>query len=94
MFDELKPLADKVLVKRQPKEEKTESGLYLPNLDSEEKNNFGTVICTGPGKYSANGSLIPMGVKIGDLVCFNKYGGFVLDEDYIVLREEDILGVM
>lgn len=92
----LKPLNDRVLVKRLESEEKTAGGLYIPD-SAKEKPSKGQVVEVGPGKYDEAGKLIPMTVKKGDEVLFNKYAGteVKLDNiDHLVMREEDILAII
>ena len=89
----LKPLNDRVLVKRLESEEKTAGGLYIPDT-AKEKPSKGEV---GPGKIAENGSRVDMAVKKGDAVLFNKYAGteIKLDGvDHLVMREEDILAII
>jgi len=92
----LVPLEDRVVVKLVEREDKTASGIVLPDT-AQEKPQMATVVATGPGKYDDNGQLVPMPVKKGDLVLFAKYSGteVKLDgEEYLVLRATDILGVL
>ena len=92
----LVPLEDRVVVKLVDREEKTSSGIVLPDT-AQEKPQKATVVAAGPGKYDSNGTLMPMPVKKGDLVLFAKYSGteVKLDgEEYLVLRATDILGVL
>ncbi len=92
----LKPLNDRVLVKRLESEEKTAGGLFIPD-SAKEKPSKGQVMEVGPGKYDETGKLIPMSVKKGDEVLFNKYAGteVKLDGvDHLVMREEDILAII
>jgi chaperonin GroES len=93
MAAKLQPLADRVLVKPVEKEEKTKSGIYLPDT-AKEKPQEGEVIAVGPGKLTDDGKRIPMDLKAGDRVIYAKYGGTEIkvdDEDLIILRESDIL---
>jgi len=93
MAAKLKPLADRVLVKPIEKEEKTKSGIYLPDT-AKEKPQEGEIIAVGPGKLNDDGNRIPMDLKVGDRVIYAKYGGTEIkvdDEDLIILRESDIL---
>jgi chaperonin GroES len=93
MAAKLQPLADRVLVKPIEKEEKTKSGIYLPDT-AKEKPQEGEVLAVGPGKMSDDGKRIPLDVKVGDTVIYAKYGGTEIkvdDEDLIILRESDIL---
>jgi chaperonin GroES len=93
----LVPLEDRVVVKVLEQEDRTSSGIVLPDT-AKEKPSKGTVIAAGPGKYSERGDLLPMPVKEGDIVVFAKYAGteVKLDgEDYLVLRAmNDIIGVL
>lgn len=91
----IKPLGDRVVVKPQPAEEKTASGLFIPDT-AKEKPQRGTIIAVGPGRYE-NGTKIDMTVKEGDVVLYGKYSGteIALDnDDYLIMRESDILGVV
>jgi chaperonin GroES len=93
MAAKLQPLADRVLVKPVEKEEKTKSGIYLPDT-AKEKPQEGEVIEVGPGKLTDDGKRIPMDLKAGDRVIYAKYGGTEIkvdDEELIILRESDIL---
>ena len=92
----LKPLNDRVLVKRLESEEKTAGGLYIPDT-AKEKPSKGQVVAVGPGKYGDDGKRMAMAVKKGDTVLFSKYSGteVKLDgEDHLVLREDDILAII
>mmetsp|Transcript_27426 Transcript_27426/g.49598 ORF Transcript_27426/g.49598 Transcript_27426/m.49598 type:complete len:99 (+) Transcript_27426:91-387(+) len=89
LMKKLKPLGDRVLVKRAPKEVKTASGLYLP----EAKNpNEGEVIEVGPGERDVSGNLHVPTLKPGDSVLLPEYGGTKVDDDHVLFRESDILG--
>jgi chaperonin GroES len=93
MAAKLQPLADRVLVKPIEKEEKTKSGIYLPDT-AKEKPQEGEIIAVGPGKLTDEGKRIPMDLKAGDRVIYAKYGGTEIkvdDEELIILRESDIL---
>ena len=93
MAAKLQPLADRVLVKPIEKEEKTKSGIYLPDT-AKEKPQEGEVLAVGPGKVSDDGKRIVMDLKVGDIVIYAKYGGTEVkidDEELIILRESDIL---
>ena len=92
----LRPLADRVIVKQTEAEEKTASGLYLPDA-AKEKPTKGKVIATGPGKLDDNGKRMELGVKVGDTVYYGKYSGTDVEVDgekFVILRESDILGVL
>ena len=93
MVAKIHPLADRVLVKPMEKEERTKSGIYLPDT-AKEKPQEGEVLAVGPGKMTDDGKRIPMDLKIGDRVIYAKYGGTEIkvdDEDMMILRESDIL---
>ena len=92
----LKPLSDRVLVKRLDYEEKTAGGIYIPDT-AKEKPSQGEIIAVGPGKVSDDGKLQPMNVKKGDKVLFNKYAGTEVQlagEYHLIMREDDILAVV
>ena len=92
----LKPLHDRVLVKRLEEEEKTAGGIIIPD-SAKEKPIKGEVVAAGPGKASAEGKKIEMSVKKGDKVLFNKYAGTEVKIDgveYLVMREDDILAIL
>jgi chaperonin GroES len=87
----IKPLADRVVIEPKEAEEKTASGLYIPNT-AKEKPQRGTVVAAGPGKKDE-----PMEVKVGDEVLYGKYSGTeitVEGKDYLIMRLSDILAVV
>jgi chaperonin GroES len=89
----IQPLGERVLVKPMAREEVTKGGIVLPDT-VKEKPQEGEVMAVGPGKRSEKGEYVPMELKVGDIVIYAKYGGteIKLDgEDYIILRESDIL---
>ncbi len=92
----IRPLHDRVLVKRSEGEEKTKGGLYIPTT-AKEKPAQGEVVAVGPGKLDENGERIPLQIKVGDTVLFGKYAGTDIKVDgveHLILREDDILGVV
>ena len=92
----IRPLNDRILVKRLEGEEKTAGGIIIPD-SAKEKPAEGEIVAVGPGKLSDAGERVAMDVKAGDRVLFSKYGGtdVKLDgEDYLIMREDDILGVI
>ena len=93
MFEKLKPLGDRVLVKRVPEEEKTESGIIIPD-SAKEKAQTGAVIAVGPGSRDISGNTIPMAVRVGDTVYFGKYTGTEAGKEYLIMKEDEILGVV
>lgn len=92
----IRPLNDRLLVKRLAEEEKTAGGIIIPD-SAKEKPAEGEVVAVGPGKAGEKGERIALQVKEGDKVLFSKYGGtdVKLDgDDYLIMREDDILGVI
>jgi chaperonin GroES len=92
----IRPLNDRILVKRMAGEEKSAGGIIIP-YSAKEKPAEGQVVAVGPGKLNDKGERIAMDVKVGDNVLFSKYGGtdIKLDgEEYLIMREDDILGVV
>ena len=93
MAKKLQPLSDRVVVKPSEKEEVTKSGIVLPDT-IKEKPQEGKIIAVGEGRRTGEGKLVPMEVKVGDVVIYAKYGGTEIkieDEELIILRESDIL---
>jgi chaperonin GroES len=91
----IKPIGDRVVIRPEAAEEKTESGLYIPDT-AKEKPQRGTVVSVGPGRVE-NGARIDMSVGTGDKVLYGKYSGteITIDgEDLLIVRESDILGVI
>ncbi len=93
MFDKLRPLGDRVLVKRMKSEEKTDSGIIIPDA-AKEKAQTGTILAVGPGRRDTNGTVIPLEVKAGDVVYFSKYSGNEAGDEYLIIREDEILCVV
>ena len=92
----IQPLQDRIIVEAAPKEERTAGGIILPDT-AQEKPQRGKVIAVGPGKRLDSGQLAPVGVNVGDTVLYGKYSGTevkVSGSDYIILRAEDVLGVL
>ncbi|MDR1708392.1 MAG: co-chaperone GroES [Candidatus Accumulibacter sp.] len=92
----IRPLHDRVIVKRLEEERKTASGIVIPD-NAAEKPDQGEVLAVGPGKRDENGKPIPLDVKVGDRVLFGKYSGQTVKvdgEELLVMREEDIMGVV
>ena len=90
------PLDDRVLVKPQEAEDKTASGIYLPE-GAKEKPQTGTIVAAGPGKLTDDGDRTPLSVKKGDTVLYGKYAGTEIDVDgdaHMIMRESELLGVM
>jgi len=92
----IRPLHDRVIVKRLEEERKTASGIVIPDTAA-EKPDQGEVLAVGKGKVTDEGKLVPLDVKVGDKVLFGKYSGQtvrVKGEELLVMREEDIMGVI
>jgi chaperonin GroES len=93
----IQPLADKLVVKViEPVEEKTKSGLYVPDT-AKEKPQEGEVMAVGPGALNDKGDRLPMNVAVGDKIIFSKYAGteIKLDgEDFLIMAERDVLGIL
>ena len=92
----LRPLHDRVIVKRLEEERKSAGGIVIPDTAA-EKPSMGEVVAVGPGKTDEHGKLQPMGVKPGDKVHFGKYSGqeFKMDNaDLLHMREDDIIGIV
>lgn len=93
MFDNLRPLGNRVLIKRVKNEERTASGLIIPD-SAQEKAQQGVVLAVGPGSRDATGNAIPMQVKADDVIYFGKYSGTEAGDDHLIIREDEILGVI
>ena len=92
----IKPLQDRVIVKRIEEEEKSKGGIIIPDT-AKEKPQEGRVVAVGKGKVDEHGKITPMDVKVNDRVLFGKYAGTEInidDEEHLIMREEDILGVV
>ena len=93
---QIRPLHDRVIVKRLESERTTAAGIVIPD-SAGEKPAQGEVLAVGPGKRDDAGKIIPMDVKVGDRVLFGKYAGQTVKvdgEELLVMREEDIMGVL
>ena len=92
----IRPLHDRVIVKRLDEERKTASGIVIPDTAA-EKPDQGEVMSVGNGKLTDEGNLVPLDVKVGDRVLFGKYSGQTVTlkgDELLVMREEDILGIV
>jgi chaperonin GroES len=92
----IRPLQDRLILKRVEEEEKTKGGIIIPD-SAKEKPQEGKITAVGPGKVTDDGKKIPMDVKKGDRVLFSKYAGTEIKidgEEHLIMREDDILGVI
>jgi chaperonin GroES len=92
----LRPLHDRVLVKRLEEQEQSRGGIIIPD-SAKEKPQQAEVVAVGNGKLNEEGEIVPLVVKAGDRILFGKYGGSeirVEGQDYLILREDEILGVL
>ncbi len=92
----VRPLHDRLIVKRLEEEEKTRGGIIIPD-NAKEKPQHGEVVAVGNGKTLEDGKIIPLAVKAGDKVLFGKYSGTEIKVDgteYLMMREDDILGIL
>ena len=92
----LRPLQDRILVRRVKEEEKTKGGIIIPDT-AKEKPAEGKVVAVGKGKLDENGKRIALEIKKGDRILFGKYSGTevkIEGEEYLIMREEDVLGVI
>jgi chaperonin GroES len=92
----IRPLHDRILVKRLEEETKTSGGLFIPD-SAKEKPIQAKVIAVGAGKLDKNGKLIPLDVKAGDKVLFSKYSGSEIKidgEEHLIMREDDLLAIL
>ncbi len=92
----IRPLQDRVIVRRIAEEEKTKGGIIIPDT-AKEKPQEGRVVAVGKGKVNDDGKITPLDVKVNDRVLFGKYSGSEINidgEEHMIMREEDILGVI
>jgi chaperonin GroES len=92
----IRPLHDRILVKRLEEEQKTKGGIIIPD-SAKEKPAEGEVVAVGKGKLNDKGERIPVELKAGDRILFSKYGGTdvkVDGQEYLIMREDDVLGVV
>ena len=94
---QIKPLSDHILIEPISQEEKTKSGILLPDTAEKEKSEQGKVIAVGPGRRLSSGKRIPLEVKKGETVLFTKYGPNEIkvgNKEYLIAKEEDILAIL
>jgi len=93
----IKPLSDHILIEPMKKEEKTKSGILVPDTAEKERPEQGRVIAVGPGRKTSSGKIIPLEVKVGNKVLFTKYGPNEIkvgEKEYLIAKEEDILAIL
>ena len=93
----IKPLSDHILIEPIKEEEKTKTGILLPETVEKERPEQGRVIAVGPGKKTKDGKYIPLDIKVGQKVLFTKYGPNEIkinDKEYLIAKEEDILAII
>lgn len=93
LFEKIRPLYDRVLVQRIEVENKTPGGIIIPDA-AKEKAQTGKVIAVGAGRATTEGKVVPLQVKVGDHIFFGKYSGTEAGNDHLIIREEEILGVI
>lgn len=93
MFEKIKPLYDRVLVKRIEMQGQTPGGIIIPD-SAKDKAQTGEVVAIGGGRVLNDGTTMPLQVKVGDVVYFGKYSGTEAGEDYLIIREEELLGTV
>jgi chaperonin GroES len=92
----IRPLQDRIIVKRIEEEEKTKGGIIIPDT-AKEKPQEGKVVAVGTGKANGDGKITPLDVKVNDRVLFGKYSGSEINiegEEHVIMREEDVLGII
>lgn len=93
LFEKIRPLYDRVLVRRVEEEDTTPGGIIIPDA-AKEKAQTGKVIAVGKGRITQEGAVVPMQVKEGDHIFFGKYSGTEAGHDHLIIREDEILGVI
>ena len=92
----IRPLQDRIIVKRLEEETTTAGGIIIPDA-AKEKPQSGEVVAVGKGKVTAEGKVLALDVKVGDKILFSKYGGTEVKlegQEYLIMREDDILGIV
>ena len=96
MSAKVRPLHDRILIKRLEEQESVKGGIIIPDT-AKEKPQEGEVIAIGNGSKKKDGTVIPLDVKVGDRILFGKYSGTditIEDEEYLILREEEVLAIL
>ena len=92
----IRPLQDRIIVKRIEEEEKSKGGIIIPDT-AKEKPQEGKVVAVGKGKFNDDGKITPLDVKVNDRVLFGKYSGSEINidgDEHLIMREDDVLGVI
>lgn len=89
----IRPLYDRIVVQRLAEDEKTPGGILIPST-AKEKAQIGKVLAIGTGRMTPEGKILPLSVKVGDQVFFTKYAGTEASDDVLIIREEDVLGIV
>jgi len=89
----IRPLYDRIVIQRLAEDEKTPGGILIPST-AKEKAQVGKVLAVGTGRMTPEGKTLPMVVKVGDQVFFTKYAGTEASDDVLIIREEDVLGIV
>jgi chaperonin GroES len=93
MFEKIKPLYDRVLIKRREVEDQTPGGIIIPDA-AKDKAQTGEVVAIGGGRVLSDGKTLPLQVQVGDIVYFGKYAGTEAGDDYLIIREDELLGTV
>jgi chaperonin GroES len=93
MINKMRPLYDRILVKRREHEETTAGGIIIPDT-AQERTQTGTVVAVGQGRLVQDGTIRPLTVKVGDVVFFGKFSGTEADKEHLILKEDEVLGVV
>ncbi|MBN2483301.1 MAG: co-chaperone GroES [Candidatus Omnitrophica bacterium] len=92
----IKPLGDRVVVKRSEEKEKTKGGILLPDT-AKERPQEGKIVAIGEGRKTDEGKIVPLTLKVGDTILYGKYSGTEItvdEEEYLIMREDDVLAVI
>jgi len=89
----LRPLGHRLLIKKVEEQSQTSSGLYIPEA-AKEKGQRATVVAAGPGRLDQTGKVIPLAVKVGDEVIYSKFAGTQAGDDYLIITEDEVLGIL
>ncbi len=93
MIEKIRPLYDRILIKRLEKEDVTAGGIIIPDT-AKEKTQTGQVVAVGAGRLAKDGTITPLTVKTGDTVFFGKYSGTDADKEHLILKEDEVLAIV